>query len=288
MIKILRITRVQKLYWDNIIIIFIGIVKKTHGFFGILMDKLEEVSNSDDDTLDEEKLEEQWLYIMETIQNSLENGFNRLKMSWALLVAVSDTVPLPWEVTAQKLVVRELINELEFNYVMMGAVVKAGVKEIVGTLQKRVVQVIQQLEKYVDQLTKDGEDVHEMKLLHKMEQSFELMNSTDFIAKLMRRIVNRAITASIPASSQANKPPVMKVFFSPMMEQTAIVFEAYRQRGHIYAKTFWNEISVIMRKDMESSSPRDLSSFLHHLNSNNDLFVENVFAILVSAIPIAK
>jgi hypothetical protein len=110
---------------------------ETQGFFGILMDKLEE-SSADLDPEEEERLEKQWLYIMEAIQDSLDNTFELMKKSWALLVAVSDTIPLPWEVYIQDVLLKELVNNLELQYVMVGAVVKAGVREIVGTLQHQV------------------------------------------------------------------------------------------------------------------------------------------------------
>ncbi len=96
----------------------------------------------------------------------------------------------------------------------------------------------------------------------------------------MKRIVKRAV------KSQISQKPVNKVFFSDMMEQTSIVFEAYRKKGHIYPR-FWTGITEIMKTEVKSK-PKDLSSFLHHFNSNSELFADNVFAILTSSIPTPK
>jgi hypothetical protein len=100
---------------------------------------------------------------------------------------------------------------------------------------------------------------------------------SEFINKLLRRLVKRAIAGRLPVKSS----PPLKMFFSNMMTETAIAFQAYKQKGFMFPK-FWMEMSEITKRDMEL---RDLSSFLHHFNSNSELFVENVFAILVSSIP---
>jgi hypothetical protein len=92
-------------------------------FFGILMDKLDEsisdLSDSSESADASEKLEQQWGYIMETIQTSLEQGFERITNSWALIVVVSNTPPLPWELSLRKYLVQEFLLELEYQYMMI-------------------------------------------------------------------------------------------------------------------------------------------------------------------------
>lgn len=149
---------------------------------------------NDADELDpeeEEELEKQWTFILETLQNSLDSALARIRKGWALIVAISGTPPLPWEEKVKVQLVQEFVTDLELQYGMLAAVIKAGVKEVLGTLQKRVGQgmkmyewhcyveqgsicfvVIQQLERHVAQGTREGEGVDEGKLLEKMEQSF--------------------------------------------------------------------------------------------------------------------
>jgi len=101
------------------------------------MDKLE-VSTEDMDDDEKDKLEEQWGYIMDTIQNGLDTTFHRLRNYWGIIVSIWDTQPLPWEINDKSPVLHEFILMLEYEYLMVEAIIKSGIKEIVGTLQRQV------------------------------------------------------------------------------------------------------------------------------------------------------
>jgi hypothetical protein len=101
------------------------------------MDKLEKSRNDNDDE-ESAKLDEQWTYIMETIQTSLDSAIHRIRNFWGIIVSIWDTETLPWEDSVKSQVLHEFIAQLEYQYIMVEAIVKAGVKEIVGTLQRQV------------------------------------------------------------------------------------------------------------------------------------------------------
>jgi len=101
-----------------------------------------------------------------------------------------------------------------------------------------------------------------------------------FIGKLLSKIVEKALHDKrkrrpgdpiIPRSTE-------KTFLSDSMEQSAILFQAYRSKGHIYSN-FWVEITKILRKEYP---PRDLSEFFSMFSKDEDKFILNVFAILTS------
>lgn len=105
------------------------------------------------------------------------------------------------------------------------------------------------------------------------------MSSSDFITKLMRRIVKKAIGGRQGVQQT-------KLFFSEFMEQNAIVFEAYRVKGHVFPR-FWTQITEIMKVEVKTGEA-EVSSFRRRFTKDSELFADNVFAILVSAIPSRK
>jgi hypothetical protein len=100
-----------------------------------------------------------------------------------------------------------------------------------------------------------------------------------FIAKLLTKIVQRALRDRSVQSP--NKPIISKptkTFLSSSMEQSAIVFQAFRHKGKMYPK-FWSEITKIMMKEY---SVREISEFFDLYSKDEEKFILNVIAILTS------
>lgn len=99
------------------------------------MDKIEASYSANEEQALKNETREQWEYIAKTVQSSLNTVVDRLESEWGYFILLHDIVPLPWEVAYKLPLIYESVGRLEYGYLMVEAVVRSGVKEIVGTLQ---------------------------------------------------------------------------------------------------------------------------------------------------------
>ncbi|ODM91948.1 hypothetical protein Ocin01_14739, partial [Orchesella cincta] len=232
--------------------------------FGILMDKIE-ASYDDSEAL--EKAREQWEFIFKTVTSSLDSALDRLESEWVHFILLHDTNPLPWEVLYKTTLTHEVLDRLEYGYMMIEAVMRSGVKEVVGSLQHQLVQVIRKLEDEISKTSDSGEDVTELQLLKKMKRGLSKMKPS-FTTKLLEKVLAKALKSK-DAPSQSN-------FISSTMDEMALVIHAYREKGSQFPN-FWTEISLILSKgkrNTQSEMEEGVSNFIQELLQNQEALID--------------
>ncbi|CAL8121802.1 unnamed protein product [Orchesella dallaii] len=236
------------------------------------MDKIE-ASYEDSEAL--EKTSEQWEFITKTVTTSLDSALDRLESEWMNFIILHDTTPLPWEVSYKMTLVHEVLSRLEYGYLMIEAVIRSGVKEIVGTLQHQLVQVIRTLEDEISKTSHSGEDMTELKLLKKMKRGLSKMRPS-FTTKLLEKVIMKAL------KGQKSESKVKHNFISTTMDEMALVLHAFREKGSQFPN-FWNEITVILNKDQGHTSRdmnEEVTNFIQELLQNQEALIDTVIQII--------
>lgn len=107
-------------------------------FFGTLMDQIESSSVKQSSSERENSTKEQWESITKTVGSSLDSAIDRVETSWNYFIISYETSPLPWERRYKSVILSNALYQIEYNYLMVESVIRAGTKEIVGTLKHQL------------------------------------------------------------------------------------------------------------------------------------------------------
>lgn len=155
-----------------------------------------------------------------------------------------------------------------YEYQILEAVLKSGVKEIVASLQTQMVDVIKKLDDKVE----NHEGMSEQKILTSVEKTLKKLEP-NFMGKLLMAMVQRAMNKK---NAKENLPAIA-TYVAETVEKITLTIEAYTNKGDEFPR-FWTQMTQIMKKEgtRKAMSIPDLLT----IYGDDELVILNVISLL--------